>query len=137
MVVIPKGHIKALVVKGEKEHFKGFSLLCGIAARANDPALSTTHYGTAIRDSYRRYLHGKPVPPGQPSPKNPYKLAFEESARPLLTLEEEATYYSQFGDFDVRDLGEELSVWQRGDLPYHGQRFPILEAIAKAHYSLS
>jgi hypothetical protein len=137
VVVIPKGHIKALVVKGEKEHFKGFSLLCGIAARANDPALSTTHYGTAIRDSYRRYLHGKPVPLGQPSPKNPYKLAFEESARPLLTLEEEATYYSQFGDFDVRDLGEELGVWQRGDLPYHGQRFPILEAIAKAHYSLS
>jgi hypothetical protein len=84
-----------------------------------------------------RYLADKPVPPEAGEIPNPYKLIFEEQTAPVLSLHEEVLYYQNFGEFDAADLIEELARWDQGDIPYKGERFPILEALAAAHYGLT
>ena len=134
--VIPKGPIKVLLVKGERDLDKGRSLLTAIANRARDPALSVTHYGLAIRGAYLRYLVGKPVPTEVGEVVNPYKISFEEHQSPKLTLDEELTYYQQYGNFTMTDFLEELSMWSLVELPEAEVGFAILKALAAAHYSL-
>jgi len=139
IVAIPKGHIKALFIKGVRGELKGKTNLAGIAARARDPAFTHTWMGMAMRGAMCRFLVGKPVPPEEGEPKNPYKLRYEELEEPLIDMSSELAYYQQFGDFTMADFVFEMANWSRVEefpVTNVGNQFRILAAVARAQYGL-
>jgi hypothetical protein len=139
VVVIPKCHVKALIIKGSKQHEKGASFLRGIATRAQDPKLTVTHYGCEIRKCFERFLSGRRIPEDLGGIENPYKMVFTPQESPKLTMTEELKYYQNYGQFSMSDFVAELATWSRIDLS-EGQgalELPIMEAMARACYGVT